>query len=136
MFIKLFLIGFSIFLAIDLVWLSVISKDFYSQNLGTLMSTDVNLIPAIIFYILFIVGLVILVIIPALKSKSLKKAVLTGALFGLVSYATYDLTNLATLKDWPLIVTIVDLVWGTLLAATVSGVTYLVAKKFGLEGDH
>ena len=85
-----------------------------------------------IFYLLFIVGLVVFVIAPAVESNSLQKAVLLGALFGLISYATYDLTNYATIKEWPLIVTVVDLVWGTVVAASVSGISFYIASKLGL----
>ena len=85
-----------------------------------------------IFYLLFIVGLVIFVITPAVEKNSCMYALLFGALFGFITYATYDLTNLATLKDWPLLVTLVDLAWGAILAASVSVVTYLIAIKIGL----
>ena len=84
------------------------------------------------FYLLFISGLVVFVISPALEKHSWMHAVLFGALFGLITYATYDLTNLATLKDWPLLVTIVDLVWGMALSAFVSTVSFLIATKLGL----
>jgi uncharacterized membrane protein len=93
------------------------------------MKPDVNWFAAIIFYLLFIAGLVTFVISPAVEKHSWVSAVLYGALFGLVTYATYDLTNLATLKDWPLTVTVVDLVWGTVLAASISGITYFIAGK-------
>jgi len=76
--------------------------------------------------------LVVFVVVPALEKGSWVRALLFGALFGLITYATYDLTNLATLKDWPLLVTVVDLIWGTVLAASVSVATYVVAAKFGL----
>ena len=84
---------------------------------------------AIIFYLLFIAGLVIFVISPAVQKQSWIHALIFGALFGLITYATYDLTNLATLKDWPLLVTVVDLIWGTVLAASISLITYFVANK-------
>jgi uncharacterized membrane protein len=82
-----------------------------------------------IFYLLFITGLVIFVISPAVEKHSWVHALLFGALFGLITYATYDLTNLATMKDWPLLVTVVDLIWGTVLAASISGITYFIAGK-------
>ena len=87
---------------------------------------------AILFYLVFIAGLVVFVVAPALDKGSWVRALLLGALFGLITYATYDLTNLATLKDWPLVVTVVDLIWGMVLAATVSVATYLIAAKIGL----
>ena len=129
MFIKIYLIALPVFLGIDMIWLSLVAKDFYSKQIGFLMKTNINWTAAIIFYLLFIVGLVLFVISPALDKKSWLQALLLGALFGLITYATYDLTNLATLKNWPLLVTLVDLLWGTALAASVSVVTYFIATK-------
>ena len=105
---------------------------FYAKQIGPLLKPDVNWTAAIIFYLLFVVGLVVFVIMPAIEKNSWTHALLFGALFGLVCYATYDLTNLAVTKDWPLLVTIVDLVWGAVLAASVSAVTYFIATKIGL----
>jgi uncharacterized membrane protein len=93
------------------------------------MKPDINWVAAIIFYLLFIGGLVIFVISPAVKIQSWVHAVIYGALFGLITYATYDLTNLATIKDWPLLVTVVDLIWGTVLAASISVITYFIASR-------
>lgn len=132
MFFKLFLIALPVFFAIDMMWLGLIAKNFYRDQIGTLLRADVQWVAAIIFYLLFIAGLVIFVISPAMEKGSIIHALLYGALFGFVTYATYDLTNLATLQDWPLLVTIVDLAWGAILAASVSTVTYLIATKFGL----
>lgn len=130
MFAKLYLIAVSVFFAIDMVWLGVVAKSFYAKQIGHLMKTDVGWIPALIFYLLFVVGLVIFVITPALEKKELIHTILYGALFGLITYATYDLTNLATLKDWPLLVTIIDLIWGAAISASVSSITYLLYMKF------
>jgi uncharacterized membrane protein len=127
--IKLFLIALPVFFAIDMTWLVLVAKKFYQEQIGFLMRPDINWFAAIIFYLLFIAGLVTFVISPAVEKHSWVSAVLYGALFGLITYATYDLTNLATLKDWPLTVTIVDLVWGTVLAASISGITYFIAGK-------
>jgi len=96
------------------------------------MKTDINWTAAIIFYLLFIVGLVSFVIIPSVEKNSWIYALLFGALFGLITYATYDLTNLATIRDWPVLLTIVDLAWGTILASLVSFITYVISKKIGL----
>lgn len=125
---KIYLIALLIFFAIDMVWLGVISKNFYKGQLGFLMRPDVNWAAAVIFYLLFIGGLVFFVIDPAIEKKSLLFAALAGAFFGLVTYATYDLTNLATVKNWPLLVTIVDLIWGMLLSSAVSVGTFLIMK--------
>jgi len=132
MFLKLYLIALPVFLAIDMVWLTLIAKNFYAKYLGYLMSKNPNLVAALIFYLIFIAGLIVFVITPALDKKMWIQALLAGAFFGLVTYATYDLTNLATVKDWPLIITIVDLIWGMLLSAAVSVITYFIALKFGL----
>lgn len=129
---KLYLITLPIFFAIDMLWLGLIAKNFYSKQIGFLMKTDINFGAAIVFYLLFILGLVVFVISPALAENSITKAITLGALFGLITYATYDLTNLATIKNWPLLVTIVDLIWGTVLSLSVSVISYLIAKKMGL----
>ena len=129
MFIKLYAIALPIFFAIDMVWLGLVAKNFYKSQIGFLMKADVNWVAAIIFYLIFIVGLVLFVIMPAVEKNSLMHALLFGALFGLVCYATYDLTNLALAKDWPLLVTIVDLAWGAALGGLVSVITYVVAGK-------
>jgi uncharacterized membrane protein len=132
MFIKLFLIALPVFFAIDMVWLGLVAKNFYRDQIGFLMTPNINWVAAIIFYLIFIAGLVVFVISPAMEKGSWMYAILFGALFGFITYATYDLTNLATLKDWPLMVTIVDLIWGAVLAASVSTITYFIASKIGL----
>jgi len=129
MFIKLFLIALPVFFAIDMIWLVLVAKNFYQKQIGFLMKPDINWYAAIIFYLLFIVGLVTFVITPSVEKHSWVHALIFGAFFGLVTYATYDLTNLATTKDWPMLVTIVDLIWGMVLSASVSLITYLIATK-------
>lgn len=126
---KQFSITFLTFLVIDGLWLSIIAKNFYAKHLGFLMTKTPNLTAAAIFYLIYIFTLLVLVISPALQKGSLSAAILNGALFGLCAYATYDLTNLATIKDWPLIVTIVDLIWGTVLTGAVAGISYLILTK-------
>lgn len=127
---KIYLITIPIFFLIDLIWLGVLAKDFYKKHLGHLMRPDVNWTAAVIFYLLFIAGIVIFAVKPALETLNAGRALLYGALFGLMAYATYDLTNLATLRDWPLIVTVVDLIWGTLLCGCVAWVSYLLSARF------
>jgi uncharacterized membrane protein len=129
MFLKLFFIALPVFFIIDMVWLVFVAKNFYQKQIGFLMKPDINWLAAIVFYLLFIAGLVTFVISPAVEKESWVHALLFGALFGLITYATYDLTNLATIKDWPLLVTIVDLIWGTVLAASISVITYLIANR-------
>ena len=129
MFFKLFGIALPVFFAIDMIWLGLIAKDFYAKQIGGLMKPDINWTAAIVFYLIFIAGLVVFVITPAVLKSSWSHAVLMGAFFGFVCYATYDLTNLAVAKDWPILVTIIDLIWGAVLAASVSVITYLIATK-------
>ena len=132
MFIQLYLITLPIFFAIDMLWLGVVAKNFYQKQIGFLMTPSVNWAAALTFYFLFIGGLVYFVIQPSLRSNSWTDALYSGLLFGLVTYATYDLTNLATVKNWPLLVTVIDLMWGSVLAASVSVISFFVAKKFGV----
>ena len=129
MFLKLYFITLSIFLAIDMSWLGLMSKRFYSKQIGFLMKTNINWIATISFYLLFTIGLVIFVLIPSIEKKSWLNVLLLGSLFGLISYATYDLTNLATVKNWPVIVTLVDMVWGAVLGGLTSLISYLVFMK-------
>lgn len=130
MFIKLFGLALPVFFAIDLVWIGVVAQNFYARHIGALLKPDVNWSAAILFYLIFIAGLVAFVIGPAVEKGSWMHALAMGAFFGLVTYATYDLTNLALAKDWPLIVTVVDLAWGAFLASSVSVATYFLASKF------
>ena len=132
MFIKLYLIALPVFLVIDAIWLGIISKNFYKNQIGFLMKTEINWLSAVIFYLIFIAGLVFFVILPAMEKNSWSHALLAGILFGLVTYATYDLTNMATIKDWPLLVTIIDLFWGMFIAGSVSIITFLIANKLNL----
>jgi uncharacterized membrane protein len=132
LFLKLYLIALPIFFIVDMIWLGVLAKNFYKNQIGFLMKPDVNWAAAIIFYLLFLVGVVLFVIEPALEKKDLMFALSRGALFGLITYATYDLTNLATLKDWPLKVVVVDMIWGAVLSGTVCGSSYWIANKLGL----
>lgn len=129
---KLYLMALPVFFAIDMVWLGVVARKFYRVHLGFLLKDSFDWKAAIIFYLIFIFGLVIFVIAPAWQSRSWSEALVKGALFGFVTYATYDLTNQATVKAWPSIVTYVDLLWGTVLAASVSVITYLIANYFVL----
>ena len=130
-YIKLYISALAAFLLIDAIWLGLVARGFYRKYLGYLLSPTPNWAAAIIFYLLFVVGLVVFAIAPGLQAASLGKALLLGALFGLLTYATYDLTNLATIKDWPLIVTLVDLVWGVILSSSVTWVAFQVGRWLG-----
>lgn len=125
-YIKLYAVALVVFLAIDMVWLGVIARGMYQKHLGYLMAPEINWWAAFAFYALFILGLLVFVIVPGLEEKSLFAVVWRAALFGLVTYATYDLTNQATVKNWPMLVTIIDLIWGAFLSMIVSMVSYSV----------
>jgi uncharacterized membrane protein len=125
---KLYLATLLAFFAIDMIWLVLVARGFYQQHLGFLLRPSPNWYAAIVFYLLFIAGLLVFVVVPGLQASSVRKVLLLGAFFGLITYATYDLTNLATVKDWPLIVTVVDLIWGAVLSASVSCAGYLAGK--------
>ncbi|HUU36590.1 MAG TPA: DUF2177 family protein [Candidatus Desulfaltia sp.] len=124
----MYLITLAVFFLIDMIWLGVVAKGFYRRHLGPMLSPKVNWAAAILFYLLFIVGLLVFVIKPALVSGEPLKALFLGALLGLISYATYDLSNLATLKDWPLGVTVVDLIWGSVLGGVVSFISVVLGR--------
>jgi uncharacterized membrane protein len=116
---------------LDAAWLGLIAPAFYKKHIGFIMANKPNWLAAIAFYLIFILGLTIFVVYPGWKNvDSLVKIGLLGAMFGLVTYATYDLTNQATLKNWPQIVTFVDLLWGTTLTAVVSVVAVSILKAF------
>ncbi len=118
-------------LAIDAVWLVTMSKRFYSVRIGSLMAESPRVVPAAIFYLVYILGVTILVAVPAVNDEwGFLKIFLLGALLGLVAYGTYDLTNQATLKEWPLIVTVVDLIWGSLLTGVISIISVAVTHAF------
>jgi len=117
------------FFAIDLVWLGVVARTFYRQHLGHLLAADVNWPAAVLFYLVYIAGIVIFAVKPALDAGSAARAATCGALLGFLAYATYDLTNQATMRDWPVLVTVVDLAWGTVLTGSVAWLSYLVSRR-------
>lgn len=123
-----YLIILGVFLAIDAVWLMVIAKKLYAQHLGYLMAATPNLLAALIFYLLFAVGLQVFIVYPALTAGHWAAALLPGLLFGLITYATYDLTNLATVRDWPVLITVIDLLWGSFVSGVTSLVSYLILR--------
>lgn len=124
-----YLVALATFVAADMVWLTTMAPRFYRPTLGDIAISGVNLPPAISFYLIYPVGLLIFAINPALKSGSISTAVLYGALFGFFTYATYDLTNHATLRNWTFQLTLVDVTWGTILAAITSVITFWVAGR-------
>lgn len=124
--VAVYILTLATFLAVDAVWLGVVAKDMYRREIGHLLAPSVRWGAAAAFYLLYIAGILILVVLPGAKAPLLRTAAL-GALFGLIAYATYDLTNLATLDRWPLGVTLADLAWG----AFVTGVTAAAAHLYG-----
>ncbi len=116
------------FLFIDLLWLGVIAKNIYKNQIGSFMRETPNWPAAIIFYALFIVGVIIFCVLPAVEKNSLNHAIIYGALFGFFTYMTYELTNYAVLKNWPLAIVPIDIVWGVILTAIISTVGFLIAK--------
>jgi uncharacterized membrane protein len=129
-FLKVYGVAVLVFFAIDLIWLGVIAKNLYQRYLGYLLAPEVNWTAAIVFYLLFVAGMVFFVVNPALEKGDIVYAILAGGFFGFITYATYDLTNLATIRDWPLTITIIDLIWGTVLSGLTSTISFLVVKTF------
>lgn len=117
-----------VFFAIDFVWLNYLAKDLYQDKIGHLLASSFNIPAAVGFYLLFIIGIVIFAIAPALQSGEWKTALVYGILFGFFTYATYDLTNLATLRDWPLSIVIIDLLWGMFITGASATLGYLLTK--------
>jgi uncharacterized membrane protein len=114
-----------IFVGIDLVWLAVVARTFYRDQLGDLMAKQLNYPAALAFYLVYAAGLMFFAVRTA---GSWTEAAMLGAGFGFVAYATYDLTNLATIRNWPVALTIVDLIWGTALSALAASAGYLVTR--------
>ena len=126
--IYLYLLTLPVFFGIDMLWIGVLAKGFYRNNLGHLLRPDINWAAALIFYLLYIAGILIFATLPALEKQSLRQAVVMGALFGFFAYATYDLSNLATLKDWPVNVVFVDILWGMVLTACVAAASFFIGR--------
>ncbi len=127
-FLKIYLIALVVFLVIDGIWLGLVARNFYSKEIGFLLKDSPNWIAAGVFYLFFIVGVVFFVINPAIEKESFRYLVIAALLFGTITYATYDLTNLATIKDWPLQVTLIDIAWGGFLTLAVSSITYYFVR--------
>ncbi len=117
-----------VFFAIDLVWLTTMTSRFYSKYLGDLLLDKPNFPVAAAFYLVYVVGVMVLAALPAYEQGDVKVALVRGALLGLLAYGTYDLTNMATIRGWAWQVTVVDLVWGTVLTATVATASYYIAR--------
>lgn len=125
---KVYLLTVPVFFAVDLLWLGVIARGLYKKYLGFILSPEVNWPAAIAFYVIYIAGILVFAVFPALRATSATKAIYLGALFGFFTYATYDLTNLATIKDWPLTIVFIDMAWGACLCAAVSLAGYGIGR--------
>lgn len=120
-----------VFLIVDAIWLTMMADTLYRPLLGERLETQFRLTPAIFFYLIYVGGIVFFAVLPALENGGLGKAALNGAVLGLVAYATYDLTNQATLRDWPLAVTLADIPWGAFVTAVGALAGFLAASRFG-----
>ncbi len=127
-FLKLYAACFVTFFALDLLWLGVVAKGFYQEQLGHLTRDQVQWPAAIAFYLIYLVAVVALCVLPAVEQRSLVGALWRGALFGVAAYAAFDLTSLALLKDFPAKVVFVDLAWGTVLTASVSAAGFKASQ--------
>jgi len=130
-YVKLYLLTVPIFFLVDLVWLGYVARSFYHRHLSFILSPEVNWWAAITFYLIYIVGILFFAVIPALEKASLMRALVWGGLYGFFTYATYDLTNMALIKGWPLKIVVVDILWGMVLCATVAMSSFYIAKWIG-----
>lgn len=129
-FLKLYLVSFVVFFAIDLIWLGIIAKDLYGEQIGFLMADKIRWGAALSFYALYIAGIVFFAVLPTFNSGNWTLPLLYGAFFGLICYATYDLTNLATLKGWPMKIVVYDLLWGSFISGATSLITFWVGNHW------
>ena len=125
---KLYGLTAIVFLAIDIVWLGVVASGFYQKHLGHLMRSDVILPAALLFYLLYVVAILVFAVLLGLESQSINRTLALGAFLGLVAYSTFDLTCLALFKNFPVKVVIIDLIWGTVLTATVAGISHKIGE--------
>ena len=127
--IRTYAVSLASFLLLDMVWLGLVARSFYRSQLGNMLASDVRWLPAVLFYMLFVAAILVFAVVPAVQQQSAGRAALLGAFFGLVAYAAYDLTNLATMEGFPVVVAVVDMTWGSVLSASVATVGYLVASR-------
>jgi uncharacterized membrane protein len=124
----LYAVGLATCFGLDMLWVGLLAHDFYARQLGNLLRPDVQWVPAILFYFIYVAALIVFVALPAVERRSLSRAILLGAFFGLAAYAAYDLTCLAMIRDYPIVAGLVDLAWGAVLSATVCAAVYSVAR--------
>ena len=125
---KAYLSTLIVFFGLDLLWLGVVARGFYSTQLGSLMRDNINFVAAGGFYLAYVAGIVFFAVAPALTEGSWQKAAMNGALLGLIAYGTYDMTNLATLRDWPLTMSFVDLAWGGFITCVSATLGLLITR--------
>ena len=125
-----YFVSLFVFLGIDAFWLTIVAQKMYTKYLGSLMKENPNLVAALIFYVLYPVGIAVFAVVPALRDQLPARALFLGGLLGLLAYSAYDLTNLATLKDWPVFITVVDIAWGTVLTGAVAIISYFILNTF------
>jgi uncharacterized membrane protein len=120
----------AIFLGIDAVWLTIMTQRLYRQHLGDVLAQSVNVVPAILFYLVYVAGILVFATTPAFSTGKWTTAATFGALYGLFTYATYDLTNHATIRNWPAIITVADIGWGSLLSSVAAALGFLLTRYF------
>lgn len=125
-----YLVALGSYVAMDAVWLLATNKPLYRATLGEMLLPSLNAAPAVVFYLIYPIGLLVFAIAPALRNGTLLPAAIYGALFGVLAYGTYDLTNFATLKNWSLQITIADMVWGGFASAAACTIATFVARRF------
>lgn len=128
LYLKLYALTIPVFFIVDMIWLGGVAKGFYRRHLHFILSTDVNWTAAVVFYLIYVAGIIFFAVRPAIAVDSLAQAALLGALFGFVTYATYDLTNLALIRDWPIVIVVVDILWGICLCTLVAAISFILAK--------
>ena len=128
-YLKLYCLTIPIFFLLDILWLGFIAKDFYQHHLGFLLRPKVDWVTAIVFYLIYNVGILIFAVSPGIESQSWTRALVLGALYGFFTYATYELTNLALVENWPFRVVIVDILWGIVLCSIVSVSSFFIAQR-------
>ena len=130
-YLKLYCLTVPVFFAIDMLWLGYLAKDFYQDNLGFILSPKVNWVAAICFYLIYIIGILIFAVRPALENGIWLKAMILGGLFGFFTYATYELTNMALIENWPFKIVVVDILWGVVLCSSVATTSFFIGKWLG-----
>lgn len=124
---KLYLLTVPIFFLLDIIWLGYVAKGFYRRHLEFILGPEVNWPAAVVFYLIYIVGILVFAVVPGMERASLTRALVFGGLYGFFTYATYDLTNMALIKGWPMKVVVVDILWGMVLCAAVAMASFKVA---------